>query len=680
MDVTPAPRSSPYPGLTPFEEGDAAYFFGRDKDTRLIAADLFAAPLTVLYGASGVGKSSVLRAGVVPLLRQRNDVLPILFWTWQSEPLTGLKHAVADAFATERIGSERHLNYRDAVLQLEYEPLSEFLKKCATLAKRRLMIVLDQFDEFALYHPADTKFVTQFAAATRLGDLSVSFIVSLREAGLAWLDRFEGLIPTLFDNLRRIDHLGETAARAAIVEPLKKFAQESTSVQGPIEAQDTLVAKVLEQVSTGRVHVGATGRGILYPAQRGRIEAPYLQLVMRRLFNEERDAGSSIIRAATLCRLGDAQTIVRNHLDMVMDRFDPDSQDIAARVFDLLVTPSGAKIAHNVRDLADYKGVDYDKLSKVIMELAHGTDRILREVPALPEVPEERRYEIYHDRLAPAILAWRSQHLHEPERRAEKQLVNPILRILPVFAQLLQNIGEGGAPPQQEIVLPIIPAEKLIDKEMPVEYGGILKPVEYGGSTLQPVPASVIVNTPSPYELEKSELKKIGTTFAERIRQNINYGLGYSYVFEPNNIDAIAQLISLFIDVPNEEHPKTIGAMKTRLAIHFVPAQSGFGLPYCIHNAMSPEAAVCYLRIPGATRWIEWCTGDAAFDVAQGTVKMYVKNPRGDGVFRSTVYFPFYDAEHREFRERLWQKIVSVVPEARLADLAKACFGDNWSP
>jgi hypothetical protein len=58
-------RRSPYQGLIPYEADDAPFFFGRERETRLITANLFAAPLTLLYGASGVGKSSVLRAGVI---------------------------------------------------------------------------------------------------------------------------------------------------------------------------------------------------------------------------------------------------------------------------------------------------------------------------------------------------------------------------------------------------------------------------------------------------------------------------------------------------------------------------------------------------------------------------------------------------------------------------------------
>ena len=69
--TAPSPPLSPYKGLTPFTEKDAAFFFGRESEREIIAANLLAARLTILYGPSGVGKSSVLFAGVVGDLRRR---------------------------------------------------------------------------------------------------------------------------------------------------------------------------------------------------------------------------------------------------------------------------------------------------------------------------------------------------------------------------------------------------------------------------------------------------------------------------------------------------------------------------------------------------------------------------------------------------------------------------------
>jgi hypothetical protein len=64
------PSAMPYVGLVPYGEEDAGWFFGREQDQRIIAANLRASRLTLLYGASGVGKTSVLMAGVMPRLRE----------------------------------------------------------------------------------------------------------------------------------------------------------------------------------------------------------------------------------------------------------------------------------------------------------------------------------------------------------------------------------------------------------------------------------------------------------------------------------------------------------------------------------------------------------------------------------------------------------------------------------
>ena len=65
MNETLQRSDCPYVGLQPFEEQHQAYFFGRKREQRLIISNLLAAPLTIFYGSSGVGKSSILMAGVL---------------------------------------------------------------------------------------------------------------------------------------------------------------------------------------------------------------------------------------------------------------------------------------------------------------------------------------------------------------------------------------------------------------------------------------------------------------------------------------------------------------------------------------------------------------------------------------------------------------------------------------
>src|SRR3984957_14751638 len=68
---------SPWLGLRPFTEGAREYFFGRDAEVRDIFQRVVHKPLTVLFGRSGLGKTSLLQAALVPRLRDAG-FLPIV--------------------------------------------------------------------------------------------------------------------------------------------------------------------------------------------------------------------------------------------------------------------------------------------------------------------------------------------------------------------------------------------------------------------------------------------------------------------------------------------------------------------------------------------------------------------------------------------------------------------------
>ena len=426
MNSSSTERSSPYKGLIPYAEGDAPFFFGREKETRLISANLFASPLTLLYGASGVGKSSVLRAGVAHQLRQRDDLLVVVFNSWQSNAVSDLKKAIAyDADLAD------HDAWRKAMRLLPQDrpaSLTEFLAICTTQLNRRLMIILDQFEEYFLYHPQDDEFAVEFPRAVTQTDAPVSFLISIREDFYAKLDRFEGRIPTLYDNYLRIEHLDRKAARAAVEKPIVEYNRVYATDGQQFSIEPELVAAVLKQVETGRVILGEAGRGVIETAKPGeeaeaQIETPFLQLVMTRLWEKEVDARSRKLQMKTLELLGGAENIVRKHLDAVISKLTPPEQEIAANIFHYLVTPSGTKIAYIASDLAGSCELNEAEVVRVLEKLSHGNDRILRRVDPTPDRPTAPRYEIFHDVLAPAILTWRTAYVQAQERaEAERQL------------------------------------------------------------------------------------------------------------------------------------------------------------------------------------------------------------------------------------------------------------------
>jgi hypothetical protein len=180
----------------------------------------------------------------------------------------------------------------------------------------------------------------------------------------------------------------------------------------------------------GNVRVGETGAGVTdgTGADESRIEAPYLQLVLTRLWEEESTAGSRILRLETLTRLGGAERIVPQHLDATMAKLSRTDTDIAARIFHFLVTPSGTKIAHRVSDLAEYAELPVSKVRPLLDHLSGQQARILRGT-------DDGKYEIYHDVLAAAILDWRSRRLEAI--KTEQKLTRTLGPALGVLLALL---------------------------------------------------------------------------------------------------------------------------------------------------------------------------------------------------------------------------------------------------
>ena len=386
MSEVPAP-SSPYKGLAPFEDSavDALFFFGRDRDSQVIAANLMASRLTVLFGPTGVGKTSVLRAGVAYKLRQEVGVDVRIHSSWIGDPSEAL------ANLTPRTG-------------------------------RDVYLMLDQFEEFFLYHDQNRSFVEELAVVIRREDLRVNVLIGIREDALALLDAFKAAIPNLLSNRLRLENLDRAAGEAAIRGPLERL-NELIPSESRVDPEPALVEAVLDEVAAGRVELAPVGRGVVTaPSEDDRIEAPYLQLVMSRLWEVEAERGSRLLRRKTLTELGGATQIVQDHLEHAMADLSPRQKDAAAAMYNFLVTPSGSKIAHRTRDLAGYAEIEEQEAAAVLRQLA--AERIVR---ASSENGAGTRYEIYHDVLADAVAGWGARYraersLHDAERRRRRAL------------------------------------------------------------------------------------------------------------------------------------------------------------------------------------------------------------------------------------------------------------------
>lgn len=428
---------SPYKGLAAFEDSslDALFFFGREREAEIVAANLLAYRLTVLYGASGVGKSSLLRAGVAQRLHHQGEAV-VVFSAWSGDPVRSLIAEAGETLAN---------SFPDARLEQGGSALSATVEAWSRALGRDLYLILDQLDEYFLYHESDEGFSAELAELVTRPGVRVNVLLSVRDDMLSRLDRFKALIPNLFSNYLRLDHLDRSGALSAVVGPLERY----NSLVPPgdrVSAEPGLVDAVLDQTMTGRVElddrgrVGVADRG----GSEGRVEAPYLQLVMQRLWGEERDRGSRVLRLETLEHLGGAEAIVRAHLREALETLSPGERRVAAELFHHLVTPSGTKIAHRPGDLAEYASVNERELTPVLAALVE--ERIVRPVTPSAGEPDGSSYEIFHDVLAEPVVAWRSRYEADRElerTRAEARRRHRRLLLVAVVALLVAAVMVG---------------------------------------------------------------------------------------------------------------------------------------------------------------------------------------------------------------------------------------------
>lgn len=175
-DVTlpPAPPltfdANPWRGLAAYDKADAALFFGRQAPIATLESEIRSKPFVVVLGASGTGKSSLVKAGVLPRLEADPgwQVLPTV--RPGSDPLDALARAVATLGpGTSTAGST--------------DIAAAVAAWCWTNAGRRLLVVVDQCEELVTMARAATArdgVMTLLAQLLDAHPQQVSVVLTLR--------------------------------------------------------------------------------------------------------------------------------------------------------------------------------------------------------------------------------------------------------------------------------------------------------------------------------------------------------------------------------------------------------------------------------------------------------------------------------------------------------------------
>ncbi len=313
----------PYPGLMAFQEADAERFFGRDDQIARVVGRLATQPLISIVGPSGVGKSSFVRAGIVPALKREGPWGMIAMRPGRS-PLLALAALSDPARAHDP-------EYVRAVAQQMFEQpgyLGALLRWRAASHGCRVLLYIDQFEElYTLVHDLRERvaFVTCLRAAADDPSSPVRVVLSLRSDFLDRAAEDRALMASVTEGMHYLMPLGHDGLRQALVRPAEQA--------GHVFESDELVGRMIADV--------ALAPGAL----------PLLQFAAARMW-DARDRSRRVMTAASYLAMGGIAGALAVHADAVLAELSPGRRRLAQSVFQRLVTSDGTRAIVDLDELA----------------------------------------------------------------------------------------------------------------------------------------------------------------------------------------------------------------------------------------------------------------------------------------------------------------------------------------
>ncbi len=466
-------NQNPWKGLKSYIEGERLY--GRSQDIQSLAQYILNNSQTVLYGKSGIGKTSILNAGVFPIAR-KNGLVPVTIRLEHTSSISYVKQ-IADAIEKSGLKNKEIVPVVDADNETLWEFMHRqyFVNELNNEEEVQLLLVFDQFEEvFTLqqnekirrsffseladllndvcpfYHNdnLDTDCFdhsepkVESASAKDLDDFTFQFdvngddataqthylneptyhiVFSLREDFLPQLERYTSYIPVMKNNRFGLLPLNEEQAADIIMQPISNFVEQN-------------VAEHIIQKVTGRTDFTLDGIPEI------EVDAAVLSLYLSRLYEKRTDDDK--LTNDLVDTLGD--NIIKDYyLDSISD-LTPQTIDI---IEGRLLTNEGRRNNVSRSDLEN-EGLDSDLLDVLIEE-----KKILRQF----SYGGDMRIEFIHDILCPIVkqhisdkeieeLKRKSEEIiHQKNRKRNRDVWDARMNVMTPFGRkLIENALEIG--------------------------------------------------------------------------------------------------------------------------------------------------------------------------------------------------------------------------------------------
>ncbi|WP_086667199.1 hypothetical protein [Lentzea kentuckyensis] len=370
---------APYAGLAALKEGDADRFHGRERLVGELLERLARNRVVVVFGASGSGKSSLLRAGLVPRLDG-----PAVVFTPGAHPVEECALQL-----TRVIGGPA------VVLEDDPRALHRLVRQAAPDG-RDLVLVVDQFEElFTLCQDEDERrrFVDALLAAATTEKSGCRVVLGVRADFYAHCTAFAGLVDAMRDGHLTVGPMSVDELRRAIVQP---------AVRSGYVVETALVAELVAH-ACGRVGV--------------------LPMLSHALLETWRRRRGTTLTSTGFHSTGGVEGALAQTAETVFDGLSADQRVVARDLLLRLVAPGDGTEDTKRRAYRAELGEDQDTalvLDRLVearlvtvdrdrVELSH--EALIRSWPRLRNWIEEGREELrLHLELTAASTAWESLH------------------------------------------------------------------------------------------------------------------------------------------------------------------------------------------------------------------------------------------------------------------------------
>jgi len=340
------PRLSicPYRGLLVFREEDAAFFFGRDKYIDALLAKVEQRPLVAVVGASGSGKSSVVRAGLASRLRARSQspVWDIATMVPGEQPLHALADVLLRLLEPELAGYDRvrKIGLVAQDLQESATALPDLVAEALRVQKGtdRLLLVIDQWEE--LYTqcedgPQRRAFIDQLLDAASRKRSPLSVVLTVRSDFYGELLDDRPLRDQLQDGEVKLGPMTRDELREAIKRP---------SAEVRLRFESGLVDRLLGDARD----------------EPGRL--PLLEFALEELWQHRR---GDLLTHEAYEQMDCLSGAIAARAEAVFGTLSSEQQAAAPRLFRRLVR-AGAKTAEDTRRRADFQSLDETSQATVL--------------------------------------------------------------------------------------------------------------------------------------------------------------------------------------------------------------------------------------------------------------------------------------------------------------------------